>query len=38
MVSLDKALELLNLIMKNVLIHGFGQDDKSLDKVKEYLR
>ena len=28
MVSLNKALELLNLIMKNILIHGLGQDDK----------
>lgn len=24
--------------MKNILIHGLGQDDKSWDKVKEYLR
>ena len=24
--------------MKNILIHGLDQDDKSWDKVKEYLR
>ncbi|MDD7765856.1 MAG: alpha/beta hydrolase [Anaerococcus vaginalis] len=29
---------MLNLIMKNILIHGLDQDDKSWDKVKEYLR
>ena len=38
MVSLNKAWKLLNLIMKNILIHGLDQDDKSWDKVKEYLR
>ncbi|EEI83088.1 hypothetical protein HMPREF0077_0782 [Anaerococcus tetradius ATCC 35098] len=29
---------MLDLIIKNILIHGLGQDDKSWDKVKEYLR
>ena len=38
MVSLNKAWELLDLIMKNILIHGLSQDDKIWDKVKEYLR
>ena len=28
MVSLNKAWELLDLIVKNILIHGLGQDDK----------
>lgn len=29
---------MLDLIVKNILIHGLGQDDKSWDKVKENLR
>ena len=28
MVRLNKAWELLDLIMKNILIYGLGQDDK----------